>query len=216
MAASATCSGAATRHGRGRTVSDTWPQPHEGITGTDRSDDLLSLEDEAVPRRLAFNGLADLLYRACLVGHPAPVVARMWERIKQPQPGDLVIERSSRYRRDVDTQIKRLGVLLEHRTEWWQSDEEWAADVEQQRVHHEEFLRSDYAQPGDADEPFKPDERMTDHVWYVQYGPKAGDICRWGNCEFYLVPTDHAVFEQSMGTRDGSGVTITRDDLLGG
>lgn len=190
----------------------TWPQPREGITGTDRTDDLLSLEEEAVPRRLAFNGLADCLYRACLVGNPAPVVARMWERIRDPQIGDLVLEQSSRYRKDEDTQIKRLGILLAHRTEWWETDEEWAAQVEQERIHFEEFKRGPYGQPGDT---FEPDERMTDHAWYVQYGPGAGDICRWVNCMFYLVPTERGVFEQPLpGTRDSSGVTVTRDDLV--
>ena len=32
------------------------------------------------------------LRRACAVGHPAPVVASMWEDMTNPQPGDLVLE----------------------------------------------------------------------------------------------------------------------------
>lgn len=205
-----------------RTRSDdvterSFPQPREGITGTDRTeDDLLSLEDAAIPRRLLMIGMAHCLRKATLVGNPAPIVARMNERIRDPQPGDLVVEESTAYRRDEDTQVKAFGILLAHRTEWAQTDEEWAADVEQERKAHEEFLRGPYAQPGDADEPWEPDERMTDHAWYVQYGPKAGDICRWTNCSFVAIPTDPRAVDIAVGTRDGTAVTFTRSDIVSG
>lgn len=101
-----------------------YPQPHEGIAGTDRDDDLLSLEEAAVPRRLMMGGMAKCLRDAVLVGNPAPVVTRMWQRMKTPVPGDLVIETSTFYRRDEDDRIKAMGILVDHRTEWWQTDEE--------------------------------------------------------------------------------------------
>jgi hypothetical protein len=128
----------------------THPQPHEDIRGTDREDDLLSLEEAAVPRRLMMGGMAKCLRDAVLVGNQAPVVRRMWERMKDPQPGDLVIETSTFYRRNEDDRVKAMGILVAHRVEWWQTDAEWEAEVEQERAAHEEFLLSSYAQPGDG------------------------------------------------------------------
>jgi hypothetical protein len=196
--------------------AQTYPQPREGITGTDRDDDLLSLEEAAIPRRMMMGGTAKCLRDAVLVGNQAPVVKRMWERMKDPQPGDLVIETSTFYRRDEDDRIKAMGILVAHRTEWWQTDEEWAAEIEQERAAYEEFLRGPYSHPGDG--PFDPAacERTTDHAWYVQYGPKAADVCRWANCEFIMIPVDPAAFRVEVGTRDGNAVTFTRDDLIGG
>jgi hypothetical protein len=191
-------------------------QPREGIRGTDRDDDLLSLEEAAVPRRMLMAGMAKCLRDAVLVGNQAPRVARMWQRMKNPEPGDLVIETSTFYRRDEDDRVKAMGVLVAHRVEWWQTDEEWAAEIEQERVAYEEFLRGSYSQPGDG--PFDPStcERGTDHAWYVQYGPKAADICRWVNCDFIMIPADSPAFRAEAGTRDGNGVTFTRDDVVSG
>ncbi len=199
-----------------------YPQPHEGITGADReADDLLSLDDKATARRMLMIGMAECLHQAALVGNPAPVVKRMYGRMKDPQPGDLVLELSSlgvsRRRPDgLDQQVKAFGILLAHRREWWQTDEEWAARVEEERIAHEEFLRSAYSHPGD--EPFDPAqcERLTDDAWYVQYGAAAGDVCRWTNCQFVAIPTDPRASEIPVGTRDGNGVTFTRDDLISG
>lgn len=192
-----------------------YPQPREGISGTDRDDDLLSLEEAAIPRRLLMAGMAKCLRDAVLVGNQAPSVARMWQRMKTPRPGDLVIETSTFYRRDEDDRIKAMGILVDHRTEWWQTDEEWAAEIAQERAAYEEFLLGSYSQPGDG--PFDPStcERRTDHAWYVQYGPQAGDICRWVNCDFMMIPADSSPFRAEVGTRDGNGVTLTRGDLLG-
>lgn len=193
-----------------------YPQPHEGIAGADRDDDLLSLEEAAVPRRLLMGGMARCLRDAVLVGDPAPSVARMWQRMKSPEPGDLVIETSTFYRRDEDSRVKAMGILVAHRVEWNEKDEEWAACVEQERIRHDDFLRGPYSQPDDG--PFDPSacERTTDHAWYVQYGPQAADVCRWVNCDFMMIPADSSAFRAPVGTRDGNGVTFTRDDILGG
>lgn len=152
-----------------------YPQPREGITGTPRTDDdLLDLDDRAVARRLLMAGTAQAIYTAVLVGNPAPRVAALYERMSEPQPGDLVMELSSRGRRrsgqDVDTTIKALGILIAHREEWASTDEEWAAEA------------AEYGHDPVAD-------RATDHAWYVQYGPAAEDVCRWTNCEFLAIPT---------------------------
>lgn len=154
-------------------TSTRYPQPREGITGTERTeDDLLALNDKAVARRLLMIGTVKALRTATLVGNPAPVVAEMWARMQDPQPGDLVMESGTPFRKsDPDAQIKGFGILIAHREEWASTDEEWAATL--------------------AEEPdlVREEERFHDHAWYVQYGPAAEDVCRWTNCEFMAVPT---------------------------
>lgn len=197
---------------RGRT----FPEPREGIAGTARTgDDLLSLEDAALPRRRMMIAIARHLRQATMVGQPAPVVQRMNDRMRSPQPGDLVVETSRTIWGGRGLEVEGFGILLAHRKEWWETDAEWAATVEQERASHEEFLRGPYAHPGDADQPWEPDDRSTDHAWYVQYGPAEKDVCRWVNCEFITIPVD-GDFGQPVGTRDGSSVMFTRDDLIGG
>lgn len=172
------------------------PQHREGIVGTLREDDdLLSLDERAIPRRMMMAALAMVLQRTTLVGDPAPVVARIGERIRHPEPGDLVVETSRFYRKTMD--VEAFGILLDHRREWLQTDEEY----NQQLVD---------------DGDLNPDWRGEGHAWYVQYGPKPEDICRWVNCLFITIPTDANFGQVPVGTRDGNGVTITRDDLLGG
>jgi len=158
--------------GMTRETDTRYPQPREGITGTERTeDDLLALDDKAVARRLMMMGTAKALYDAVLVGNPAPKVAEMLARMRDPQPGDLVMEVSSSYRRDVDAKVKGFGVLVEHREEWASTDAEWAAEIA-------------------SDALIDPDrDRFHDHAWYVQYGPAAEDVCRWTNCEFIAIPT---------------------------
>jgi hypothetical protein len=191
-----------------------FPQPREGITGTLRDqDDLLSLDGKALPRRMMHAALAKCLHRATLVGNPAPVVAAMYERITHPEPGDLVVETSRLGSGHLE--VEAFGILVAHRREWWETDEEWAAQVKQERADHESFLAGPYAQPGDADEPWAPSERLTDDAWYVQYGPQPADVCRWVNCEFIVIPTDPRFGAAPVGTSDGSRATYTRDDLLG-
>jgi hypothetical protein len=167
-------------------------QPHEDIIGTDRGDDdLLSLDMRAVAHRDALIAVVQHLWTATMVGNPAPVVERMSARMRSPQPGDLVIEPAmSRPRRDLDTRIKALGYLIEKRTEWWNTDEEW-----------------------EVEEGYG-DERPTDEAWYVQYGPDPADVCRWVNCKFITVPISEE-FAKPAGMRDGTGTTFTRDSVLG-
>lgn len=152
----------------------TYPQPREGIIGTQRDqDDLLSLDDKAQPRRQAMMALAYCLWSATLVGNPAPVVAKMGARLRDPQPGDLILETtSSLHRSDVERRAMGFGILLDHRDEWAQTDEEY-----------NQQLADD---GGDLHDGW----RGKDHAWYVQYGPQPDDICRWVNCSFITVPTD--------------------------
>jgi hypothetical protein len=145
-------------------------QPHEDVKGgTDRADDLLSLDETALAHRDALIGMARHLHSATLVGNPAPIVKEMYERITHPRIGDLVMEGSTPYRKDVDTRIKGLGILVERRYEWWETDEEW------EQVKAEDSSVSD-------------EDRLTDEAWYVQYGPGPSDVCRWTNCSFVALP----------------------------
>lgn len=150
-----------------------FPQPREGITGQARTeDDLLGLDDAAIARRLMMIQMGQALYSSVLVGDPAPKVAELYARMTKPQPGDLVMEHSSPYRRanDTDSAIKGFGILIDQRREWMSTDEEWAAEM--------------------AKEPaLEPSDRITDTAWYVQYGPAAEDVCRWTNASFVAIPT---------------------------
>lgn len=191
-----------------------WPQPREGITGSDRRDDLLSLEDAAIPRRLVMAGMAKALLNATMVGQPAPIVKRMYARMRDPQPGDLVIELSTMWSRDEDTRIKGMGILVAHRQEWASTDAEWSEYVaEEKRAYDEDFKTGPYYRPEDGE--FDADEmceRITDHAWYIQYGPAAADICRWTNCEFVAVIS--ADMHLPTGRREGGAVVIGRSDLV--
>lgn len=134
--------------------------------GTQRDDDLLSLDMTAVNHRRALVSLAYTLRSAVLVGNPAPVVMDIWRRMRHPQPGDFVVEASIVPRlmmrpwplgeADLDTLIKGNGILIEHRQE-------------------------PYGGPD-------PDDIGHEDVWYVQYGPAPVDVCRWENAMFFAIP----------------------------
>lgn len=170
----------------------TYLQPHENVVGTDHSDtDLLFLTDEALSRRQMMMGQALLLHSACLVGHRAPVVERMWERITHPEIGDLVMATDHRTR-----EHKAFGYLVAERKEWWTTDEEWEKIV--------------------AEDPDYYGDRSIDYAYYIQYGPQPVDVCRWTNCTVIMVPTDPQFCQKSIGVRDpAGGITITRETLLG-
>lgn len=163
-------------------------QPHEDIRGTDRSGDpLLSLAATDIATRDAIITLTyhlqratfvghPALQRATLDGHPAPIVQRMFDRMRAPQPGDLVVELSVLHRSDPETRMHGLGYLVEKRDEWATTDDVWERDV--------------------AESPWLVDEgRAADTAWYVQYGPDPADVCRWTNCDFLMVPTAADVFD---------------------
>lgn len=166
-------------------MSGPWLQPHEGVTGVDRKDTLLSLDPAMVPLRTVVAATAAHLHAACLVGNPAPRVAEMYARITSPMPGDLVIEDSARHgwRRWPDKLSRGMGVLVLSRREWAETDEEWAAYVAEEQSFHTD--------------PFT-DDRSTDVGWYVQYGPGAADVCRWVNCGFIAIPWPGEHFDPYM------------------
>ncbi len=126
--------------------------------GTQRDDDLLSLDERAVPHRLALLSLTRTLITTTLVGHPAPVVAEIRDRMRNPVSGDFVVEwtTATSEHAPLDDRIKGIGYLIERR-------------------------RESYGGPD-------PDDIGHEGVWYVQYGPAPGDVCRWVNADFVAIP----------------------------
>jgi hypothetical protein len=190
-------------------VTTTWPQPHEGITGADRDDWLLSLDEQAVPHREALIMMARHLRGATLVGNPAPVVRRMGERICRPQPGDLVVAAEVLHgRRDLDSRTKGLGIFLAARREWAETDAEWGAFCEEERAAFS---------PDDLALICSEENRCTDDVYYIQYGPAAGDVCRWSDSSCTVLPVQVDSFAvDAAAERTGTSATFTRDSLTAG
>lgn len=146
-------------------------QPHEDVPRPYGDDPLLSLDESAWPFRDALTSMAGNLHDATMVFNPAPIVERMYERLSNPRPGDMVLELSSRFpSRDRDTRNKGFGRLVLVREEWWETDEEWRALL------------------ADEDSGLTEEDRSKDTAWYVQYGPD--HICRWTNCMFMVVPVN--------------------------
>lgn len=151
----------------------TWPQPHENVKGIDRTrDDLLSLDGPALRRRAVMMEMADKLWGLALQSPASPSGRSTYERMRDPRMGDLVMEVTSfRRLRDEETRTHGFGILLGKRKEWASTDEEWASLM----ADEPEDLRGNHNRP-------------TDTAWYIQYGPKATDICRWTNCSFIAMP----------------------------
>lgn len=150
-------------------------QPHEDIVGTDRSaSDLLSLDDRALEHRDALIVMARSLHTAALVGNRAPAVHRIYVRMTNPTPGDLVVETTRAMRAIGDLRVRGFGILLAQRTEWTDTDAEWAAAKEE-------------------DPSLIEADRSAEPVYYVQYGPAPADVCRWVNCEFLTLPIGDAI-----------------------
>jgi hypothetical protein len=116
-------------------------------------------------RLIAIN--AYTAYRNTLIGDPPPALAAFGSRIRDPRPGDIVIETSTIYRwaqhadEAPSEQYPSIGILL--------------------RV---------------ADEPFpceegeiEPDENARERVYYIQ--PLDGSVpeYRWTNADFIVVPS---------------------------
>lgn len=159
-----------------------YKQPHEDITGIDRSDsDLLSLDPQATAHRTALQAMAQYMSRVARLGNRSEVAQQMQQRIENPRPGDLVAEISVPITSRVPARPNALGYLIEQRREWGEYDTEW----EQEK-----------ADDGTLDDG----DRTTDTAWYIQYGPQATDVCRWTNCEFVVIP-DHRDMEEAWGIR---------------
>lgn len=168
-------------------VHDTrYPQPHEGVQGSALGEEhLLALTEESIARRLEMTARMWQRWDDILHGRIADRDA-LFERMYNPQVGDLVVEQTSSFRRNRDSQIQASGILLVHeRREWASSDEDWALTVSREEESHRgSGLSFDVEQFAS--------ERFTDKFTYIQYGADPGDICRWSNCKFIAVPEDIA------------------------
>jgi hypothetical protein len=170
-------------------------QPHQDVPRPYGDDPLLTLDGPALAFRDALIKMSRHLSNATLVGNPAPVVARMCERLRKPQPGDLVMEMTAwTHWRSDDHRAKAFGRLILERVEWWETDEDWAAQLVEE------------------DGALSEEDRRTDHVWYVQYGPD--HVCRWTNCSFIVLPVDIDDFTMPAAVRNGDAAVFTRDSLV--
>lgn len=147
-----------------------FPRP----TGTDRTGDpLLTLTPDQMKiiMMIVWSG-----YR--LVGYAqAPIAKALDDRRQHPHPGDLVLVPDAMSRRaDCERHGYGWGYLLETRTEPVFTDAEW------QRILTEE-------DPGYG-------ERPTERIFYIQYGPKPGDVVRWENASVMAVPHTQEIADQ--------------------
>jgi hypothetical protein len=203
---------------------DRWHEPHEGVIGVQRDDDLLARTEEALPRRLMMCAMASALHKALLVGNRAPVVERMANRFRyfysdrhKYVPGDLLIEVTTLHGGDhyKDSWDRGFGTYITDRWEWASTKEEWETMIAEGIKEEREF----YNDPDleiDVDERFGP--RGVDHAWYVQYDSNPEAVCRWTNCSFVAVPTSYDILrelEHPAGIRTENGVMLTKDSLLG-
>lgn len=148
-------------------------QPHEGIVGLNRPDDLLlNTSTSALDMRKTVMFLTYNLHRALYRGPRYQNAAGM----EEPSVGDLVVVTDylpqmdhASERAPMERILHSLGYLVDYRLEWWHTDEEW-----QQLLN---------------DGDYEPDEdRPTDWGYYVQYGRDPKDICRWVDCGILRVP----------------------------
>ncbi|GAA0583122.1 hypothetical protein GCM10010172_80190 [Paractinoplanes ferrugineus] len=149
-----------------------------------RPGDPLLVGDQAV-----VDVIVKVAYNACRqmgsTHNAAPCAQALSERIYHPKPGDPVYVPDS-LRQDEDGRRKGVGYLVVARTEWWHSDEDWLAP------NPDDPWGSSFAQ-WTLDEPLVWDplthpKRPKEDVFYVQYGPDPGDICRWENASCYALP----------------------------
>lgn len=147
------------------------PEPMQDVEGIDYDDPLLKLDDASLRMRATVITIVASMWPSVLASR----AKEPYERMKDPQDGDLVVESTSAlYWAQRDPMAHRVihgfGYLLGHRLEWGQTRVEWLEAVAR----------------GDCG----PEERYADQITYVQYGPTARDIARWSNCMWIAVPTE--------------------------
>lgn len=168
---------------------------------------LLAVDEISLAWRRLLCEMASQLAHATLVGNPAPFVERVSKRLRDPQVGDYVYERSTfhrhRFEDGTPIQAEGSGFLRKVADEYAWTDDVWADELTA-------WLADD------SHDPALALTRPTERVYYVQYGPKPEDECRWHNCEFQVVPLDPSIFERKEAfvlNPDGSR-TATRDSLF--
>lgn len=128
---------------------------------------------EELARLIAMAGYA--AWCATLIGNAPPSTKALYDRMRAPQPGDLVVETSTLHRTPWDPGA--VGRLLRTAMEPRWTRERWIADG------------------GDADEPIR-----TEQIWYVApFVPTQDgrDEVRWWNASFIAIPDVPSVDEWS-------------------
>lgn len=130
-------------------------------------------ERPSIYRLLAIAGYT--AYSNSLVGSQAPKVAEYFERIRNPQAGDLVVETSTIHHEDWNPAA--LGWLLDIADE----------PVETEEEHRAMLAEGDYWKTKNEGYDAVPLER----VWCVEpLDPDAPCPFRWHNADFISIPGD--------------------------
>lgn len=56
-------------------------------------------------------------------------------------------------------------------------------------------------------------ESHPERTYHIRYGPEPDDVCKWTNAAVLVIPLDPS-FASPVGSRDGTGVSFKRDDLI--
>ena len=172
-------------------MASKWPQPRENIQGIHRTrDDLLSLDDAALQRRVILVRIARELWEAVLRGAHGEHGRDVYQRMANPVMGDLVVESTTSLRhpgeKDADGDLRAthgFGILLGVREEWTCSHEEWKKDVEEAR--EDGYVLTE-------------DDRAVTEAAYVQHGPMPWDVTRWVNAEMIALPAGMLYHTEDM------------------
>lgn len=156
-------------------MSDTHTRPARPV-GVDRTGDpLLTLDDGAL------TAVVEIVYHGIrLTGVlDAPIGRALIDRRHHPRPGDFVVILDSIPGRGptadaIDRLRKGWGYLVARRNEPFYTDTQWA----------------------DVADQYDGKPCPTERIFYVQYGPNPGDVCRWENAEAYAVPHDWAAADE--------------------
>lgn len=146
----------------------------ERLLGTDRSaDPLLTLDEAFLPFRVLV--MNSQWYATYLFGMAGSPLGREWQRrYRKPEPGDLCFATDHALyshtdpRFNADTLMKSFGYFLGEQREPIYDDETWAR------------VREQYGDRKDC---------PTERIFYLQYGPKPDDVCRWENASCQVIAT---------------------------
>jgi hypothetical protein len=148
-------------------VTPLWPgpAPHDlsDVPRPDRQDDPILAADDAVRQVIAVTA-----YQAWrLSGSPAAPIGRwLSDRTRNPRPGDLCFIPDALARHDATIQRQGFGYLLVARLEPCYTAEDWQKVADQ----------------------YEGDSCPLERVFYLQYGPRLEDVCRWENATCQAIP----------------------------
>lgn len=142
----------------------------ERLHGIDRTDDpLLSLDESFLPFRVLV--MSSQWYATYLFGMAGAPIGIDWQRrYREPKPGELCFatDWAINSRADADTLMKSFGYFLGEQQEPIYDDETWAK------------VQDQYGDRKDC---------PTERVFYIQYGPKPDDVCRWEDARCQVIAT---------------------------